>query len=108
VDFETYLTSKKIDSIAFRNAEPELWSEWNSEFDQMHPDSFTMQKLNLINPIRRKYTLPVVTSIKEQLSPAVTQASSAPPADENKPVSPPSAKPKPIMAKPVFKPKPKM
>ena len=108
MDFETYLTSKKIDSIAFRNAEPGLWSEWNSEFEQMHPDSFTMQKLNLINPIRRKYTLPVVTPTKEPPPTPVIQAPSAPPADENQPVSPPALKPKPIMAKPVFKPKPKM
>jgi len=103
VDFETYLTAKKIDSIAFRKAEPQVWQEWSSEFDQMHPDSFTMQKLNLINPIRRKYTLQVSIPKKEQTSPAVASAETG----EIKPAIQSPAKPKPIMAKPVFKPKPK-
>jgi len=57
VSFEEYLTAKKIDSLAFKTAEPARWSEWESEFAQLHPDSFTLQKLNLINPIRRKYRL---------------------------------------------------
>lgn len=56
-DFKTYLMSKKIDSTAFESAEPEVWLAWQSDFDQMHPASFTVQKLNLINPIRRKYPL---------------------------------------------------
>lgn len=57
VNFEEYLSGKKIDSLAFKAAEPERWKEWESEFEQLHPDSFTLQKLNLINPIRRKYPL---------------------------------------------------
>ena len=56
-EFEAYLSSKRIDSGAFRNAEPELWESWKRDFDQMHPNSFTVQKLNLINPVRRKYLL---------------------------------------------------
>jgi len=56
-EFEAYLASKRIDSDAFRNAEPELWESWKRDFDQMHPNSFTVQKLNLINPVRRKYRL---------------------------------------------------
>lgn len=55
--FEAYLGSKKIDSEAFRKAEPDLWKAWKREFEQMHANSFTVQKLNLINPIRRKYLL---------------------------------------------------
>lgn len=55
--FEEYLTGKKIDSLAFKKAEPTRWNEWENEFAQLHPDSFTLQKLNLINPIRRKYPL---------------------------------------------------
>ena len=55
--FEEYLRSKKIDSDLFKTAEPGMWAEWNKEFALMHPNSFTVQKLNLINPIRRKYQL---------------------------------------------------
>jgi len=103
VDFEAYLLSKKIDSAAFLKAEPDVWSAWKREFDQIHPKSFTAQKLYLINPIRRKYLLkqePEKIAMKSQspipgMSPAVTSPN---------PVVP---KPKPVMPKPVFKPKPK-
>jgi hypothetical protein len=57
VNFEEYLLGKKIDGPAFKAAEAERWKEWKHEFTQLHPDSFTLQKLNLINPIRRKYPL---------------------------------------------------
>ena len=86
--FEEYLTSKKIDSQRFQQAEPDIWRSWKTEFEQMHPNSFTLQKLNLINPVRRKYQL--------QAKP-----------DENKssqPVTPvPPAAPRP--GKPVIKPR---
>ncbi|MEM9671607.1 MAG: hypothetical protein ACFB15_15655 [Cyclobacteriaceae bacterium] len=62
--FEEYLEKKKIDSSAFQQAEEELWLEWQGLFEQIHPDSFTSQKLFLINPIRRKYPL-VKTTKKE-------------------------------------------
>src|SRR4051812_15155722 len=55
--FEEYLISKKIDGKTFQEAEPKVYKDWEYEFDQMHPNSFTLQKLNLINPIRRKYIL---------------------------------------------------
>jgi len=57
VSFEEYLISKKINTSAFKNAEPVRWSEWEREFAQIHPNSFTTQKLYLINPIRRKYPI---------------------------------------------------
>jgi hypothetical protein len=57
VNFEKYLSDKKIDGSAFKAAEPGLWEEWKREFDQLHPNSFTAQKLYLINNIRRKYPL---------------------------------------------------
>lgn len=57
VNFEEYLLSKKIDSVAFKAAEPARWNEWERDFSELHPDSFTLQKLNLINPIRRKYPI---------------------------------------------------
>ncbi len=70
MNFEDYLISKKIDSQAFRTAEPDLWQEWNSLFDQMSPVSFTSQKLYLINPLRRKYLLKVAESSLKPETPA--------------------------------------
>ncbi len=80
--FEEFLSSKKIDSAAFRAAEPDRWQEWNQLFLQVSPASFTAQKLYLINPTRRKYPLKVAAETPAEGAPAV---------------------PKP--ARPVFKPK---
>jgi len=55
--FEEYLVSKKIDSAALKAAEPTKWNEWSDLFNQVSVQSFTAQKLYLINPIRRKYQL---------------------------------------------------
>ncbi len=55
--FDDYLRKKKIDADAFKKAETDLYSSLKEVYDQMHPDSFTAQKLFLINPIRRKYQL---------------------------------------------------
>ena len=79
--FEEYLISKKIKSEDFKTAEPLLWEEWNTLFNQVSPNSFTAQKLYLINPIRRKYQL------KE--SPAQVAAV------EQKPAAKPMMRPKP-------------
>jgi hypothetical protein len=94
VTFEEYLTEKNIDSAAFKNAEEKLWMQWKYEFEKMHPNSFTVQKLNLINPIRRKYLLqskPTPSKIETDTSAVNPQATQ-----------------KPASAKPVFKPKPKI
>jgi hypothetical protein len=69
--FEEYLISKKIDSAAFKAAEPARWKEWQDLFGQVSEPSFTLQKLNLINPIRRKYQLKESTPPASQSSPAV-------------------------------------
>ncbi|HEX6224488.1 MAG TPA: hypothetical protein VFZ52_08760 [Chryseolinea sp.] len=107
VNLEAYLISKKIDSAAFLKAEPELWKEWSHEFEQMHPNSFTVQKLNLINPIRRKYPLPVTAEPPPKTSGA-TDTEPTVPLPESKSTAPASPNPKPSIPKPVFKPKPKM
>jgi hypothetical protein len=91
MNFDDYLRSKKIDGLAFKEAEPTLFQTWNSEFDQMHVNSFTVQKLNLINPIRRKYQL-------KDRSGDVKKAETAPPSTS--PVAAPVR-----VAKPVIKPK---
>jgi hypothetical protein len=56
-EFEEYLKSKKIDTAAFKEQAPEMWQEWLHLFQEVHPNSFTQQKLFLINPVRRKYPL---------------------------------------------------
>jgi hypothetical protein len=106
VDFEAYLISKKIDSAEFLKAEPDTWKNWKIEFDQMHPASFTAQKLYLINPIRRKYLLkeePAKVVGAPIETPAVQQNET--PADKE--VAKATSNPKPVVPRPVFKPKPK-
>ena len=56
-EFNDYLKTKKIDPVAFEANEPETFKIYKSEFAQLHPKSFTLQKLFNINIIRRKYTL---------------------------------------------------
>ena len=94
VSFESYLWSKKIDAAAFEAAEPGLYDAWKREFDQLHPNSFTVQKLNLINPIRRKYHRETAATV-----------SADPEGSQQQPGSPPAA-PKP--GKPVMRPRPKI
>ena len=83
--FEAYLASKKIDSDVFKEAEPDLWNTWKEEFEKMHPNSFTVQKLNLINPLRRKYQLQTSVDEKKSTDPA--------PAPPSKPVTPKPGRP---------------
>jgi hypothetical protein len=107
VNLEAYLLSKKIDSAAFLKAEPELWKLWSTEFESMHPNSFTAQKLYLINPIRRKYPLksePIRIDEGTKLeTPEKPLATNIPPESSPAPVNP-----KPLVPRPVFKPKPKI
>jgi hypothetical protein len=54
-EFEAYLINKKIDPVLFKAGEPETWQKFKTLFYQVSPKSFTMQKLFLINKIRKKY-----------------------------------------------------
>lgn len=63
--FEEFLIDKKIDTTSFKRGEPDKWLHFNEIFEVMHPKSFTMQKLNLINGIRRKYPL---TNVEEKVT----------------------------------------
>ena len=107
MNLEAYLLSKKIDSAAFLKAEPELWKLWSSEFESMHPNSFTAQKLYLINPIRRKYPLksePVRIEERPNVeAPEKPLTTNTPSENSIAPVNP-----KPLVPRPVFKPKPKI
>lgn len=55
--WEEYCIKKKINSEAFKQAEPQRWAELKNILEQVHPNSFTEQKKFLINDIRRKYKL---------------------------------------------------
>lgn len=73
MDFQEYCIKKKIDPNAFKANEPVRWEEFNTIFEQVHPESFTQQKKFLINDIRRKYPL---AQVIEQAQ--ATSADSAP------------------------------
>lgn len=60
-EFKLYLEKKKISAESFKANEPEEWKAWAKAFELLHPESFTAQKLFLINGIRRKYPLKVET-----------------------------------------------
>ena len=102
------MISKKIDSAEFLKAEPNLWASWKVEFEQMHPASFTAQKLYLINPVRRKYTLK--QEVAKAATPPVEKPAEQPSVTTTTPeqsaAKSPSS-PKPVVPRPVFKPKPK-
>jgi hypothetical protein len=113
VSFEDYLISKKIDSDAFKVHEGEIWESWKKEFDELHPTSFTAQKLYLINPIRRKYQLKSEIASKTNAdSPGQENTTAMPNASEVVPPPNTSESPKPpvkpAMARPVVRPKPKL
>jgi len=55
--FEDYLRTKRIDSAKLKKAKPQLWQEWEQQYEQLNPVSFTDQKLYLINPLRRAFPL---------------------------------------------------
>lgn len=55
--FEEYCLSKKIDPKAFASGDPDKWNELKNLFDQVHPNSFTLQKKFLINNLRHAYLL---------------------------------------------------
>ncbi|WP_436515028.1 hypothetical protein [Ekhidna sp. To15] len=67
--FDEYLTSKKIDPKKYKTAEPDQYTEFQKVFDQVHPDSFTQQKLFLINNIRRTHKLEEQSEPKKAAAP---------------------------------------
>lgn len=103
--FEDYLISKKIDLEFFQKAEPALFENWKKEFAQMHPNSFSAQKLYLINPIRRKYPLKIETANRSEAAPSVKLVTGSA-TDESDSLKTETTPSKP--ARPVFKPKPKI
>ena len=57
--FDEYLISKKIDRNLFKNSDSDLFHSWESEFNQIHPLSFTEQNKFIVNKIRRKCRIKV-------------------------------------------------
>lgn len=57
MNIRAYLITKKIDPDLFKTNEPDRYKQFNSLFSQMHPNSFTAQKLFLINKLRNRYYL---------------------------------------------------
>ena len=53
--FKEYLISKKIDPAKFSVGQPKLYGDFEIEFEEMHINSFSAQKIFLINKIRRSY-----------------------------------------------------
>ena len=78
MDFREYLTSKKIDPDKLKSDENELYQSFNMLFEQMHPNSFTNQKLFLINQLRRKYTLEEKKDTTEKARPQKMKPKMAP------------------------------
>ena len=71
MEFDEYLKGKKIDPEKYRTAEPEQYAQFRALFDQIHPQSFTQQKLFLINKIRRVYKLEVEEAVKIKPKPTM-------------------------------------
>ena len=55
MNFKEYLEKKKIDPGKFAKAEPGNFKKLKAFFNEVHPESFTMQKKFLINDLRLKY-----------------------------------------------------
>ncbi|WP_425390173.1 hypothetical protein [Ekhidna sp.] len=65
MEFDEYLKEKKIDPKKFKSGEPDQYTDFKRIFDQIHPNSFTQQKLFLINNIRRHYKLEEQQEVKK-------------------------------------------
>lgn len=111
MDFQEYLYKKKIDSEKFRKADPDQWMAWKQIFDQVHPDSFTAQKLYLINPLRHLYPFTEEAApIAEKERPKKPVMKPKPAAQKAEGSESPSGEggPKPKMARPKTGAKPKI
>lgn len=102
-DFKTYCLSKKIDPVLFQKNEPKLYTDLERIFEQMHPNSFTAQKLYLINELRRRYTSTL------EVKPVAKSKSEAPKPKVGLPkpgIKKTTTASKPILPKPAGMPKP--
>ena len=70
MEWGNYLEQKKINADAYRQGNPEQYQEFKEIFYQVSPNSFTSQKLFLLNRIRRQYPLIQVEAAKSAAKPA--------------------------------------
>ena len=89
--FDEYCISKLIDATKFKAGNYDLWKKLSDIFEEMHPKSFTQQKLFLLNDIRRTYQLPYVKPekpVKEAVvKPTIKVAPKVEPVVEIKPTT---------------------
>jgi len=71
MEFDEYLKQKKIDPEKFKKGNQDLYLEFSGLFEKVHPNSFTQQKLFLINKIRRDFQL--METEKENPKPSPTK-----------------------------------
>lgn len=75
--FEEFLLKKKIDPVQLRAAKPSLFSEFNSNFQQMGEKSFDHSKKFWFNKLRRAYLLeeePKLPREGPEVNPVASQA----------------------------------
>ena len=65
--FAEYCISKKIDPAKFKAGDYRLWTELESIFGLMHPNSFTAQKKFLINGTRRRFLLDIIAETEKEV-----------------------------------------
>ncbi|MFY0689659.1 MAG: hypothetical protein JXQ90_20980 [Cyclobacteriaceae bacterium] len=70
-EFDEYLIGKKINPTSFKKNESDQYESFARIFDQMHPDSFTAQKLFLINNIRLRNPYEEESVIDQKVKPKV-------------------------------------
>ena len=95
-NFETYLINKNIDAQKFKNQENDFYCKWENDFEFINEQSFTQQKLFLINNIRKKYKLdkPIVENIAIKKAENIIIGSENNIVSVQLPLSKPSFKPK--------------
>lgn len=57
MEFEEYLTLKKIDPQKFKSGDLMIFLDWKHDFQFINENSFTVLKKFQINKIRRKFPL---------------------------------------------------
>ena len=70
MEWDTYLEQKKINADAYMKGNPVQYQEFKEIFYQVSPNSFTSQKLFLLNRIRRQYPLVQAEVVKPAAKPA--------------------------------------
>jgi hypothetical protein len=107
--FKDYLISRRIDPSAFAKNEPRRYREFGQLYDQVHIRSFIMQKLFVLNMLRKNY--PYSPSEEEAVSAGKKSAGSSGKRPLMRPrptvLSPDTAKETPEVkrAKPAIKPR---